>query len=224
MEAERIRLRLVRHGETLGNREHRYVGRTDEGILPEEKIRLRAMAAAAAPAILFLSPARRCRETAACLFPALREEVYAGPEIVIVPELMEMDFGAFEYMTWQEINQDPDPAHRTAYQRYIDSGGETPFPDGEAKADFTARVCRGFEEKVLPRLRTLPPCTTSDSRPPEAVLLAHGGTIMALMERYALPHRSYFDWHIAPGESLRTQVRFREKGEIELRLTDEKSE
>ena len=32
-----MRLYFIRHGQTLGNREHRYVGRTDEGILEMEK-------------------------------------------------------------------------------------------------------------------------------------------------------------------------------------------
>lgn len=212
MEKEFIRLRLIRHGQTPGNRAHRYVGRTDEGILPEERTRLRAMAADTAeqPSLLFCSPARRCRETAECLFDT------AASETVIVPEFMEMDFGAFEYMTWQEIDRDPDPAHRLAYQHYIDSGGESAFPGGEAKANFTARVCRGFEEKVLPRLRAL----QHGAPPGEVVILAHGGTLMALMEQYALPHRSYFDWHIAPGESIRTKLVFSSAGAVELRWSE----
>lgn len=181
-----MKLWLIRHGMTEGNREHRYVGTTDEGILPEEKERLQAKAAEldAHPAIVFVSPARRCRETAECLFPG------AAPELIVVPEFMEMNFGAFEYMSWQEINQDPDPAHRAAYQRYIDSGGETAFPGGESKAAFTKRVCDGFERAVLPRIQ----------EHQDIVIVAHGGTIMALMERYAEPHKPYFEWGVKPGE------------------------
>ena len=32
-----MRMYLIRHGATQGNLEHRYVGRTDEGILESEK-------------------------------------------------------------------------------------------------------------------------------------------------------------------------------------------
>ena len=219
---------------TKGNQEHRYVGATDEGLLPEEKERLRAKSADMNLhlAIVFVSPARRCRETAACLFPG------TAPELIVVPEFMEMNFGVFEYMSWQEINQDPDPAHRAAYQRYIDSGGETAFPGGESKAEFTRRVCDGFERAVLPRIQTL--MKTADAsvaseteagmereivfklqydgssenvkkeRPKvsgeDIAIVAHGGTIMALMERYAEPHKPYFEWSVKPGEGYRLDL------------------
>ena len=223
-----MKLWLIRHGMTKGNQEHRYVGATDEGLLPEEKERLRAKSADMNlhPAIVFVSPARRCRETAACLFPG------PAPELIVVPEFMEMNFGAFEYMSWQEINQDPDPAHRAAYQRYIDSGGETAFPGGESKAEFTRRVCDGFERAVLPRIQTLmKEADASVASETEAgmereivfklqydgssenvkkerpkvsgediAIVAHGGTIMALMERYTEPHKPYFEWSVKPGE------------------------
>ena len=226
-----MKLWLIRHGMTKGNQEHRYVGATDEGILPEEKERLQAKAADldAHPTIVFVSPARRCRETAACLFHGLQaaqlcasgegpeEETSsaamamrpsrqpesvtenaenAAPELIVVPEFMEMNFGAFEYMSWQEINQDPDPAHRAAYQRYIDSGGETAFPGGESKAEFTKRVCDGFERTVLPRIQ----------EHQDIVIVAHGGTIMALMDRYAEPHKPYFEWSVKPGEGYRLDL------------------
>ena len=188
-----MKLWLIRHGMTKGNQEHRYVGVTDEGILPEEKERLQARAAEMDlhPAIVFVSPARRCRETAECLFPG------AAPALIVVPEFMEMNFGAFEYMSWQEINQDPDPAHRAAYQRYIDSGGETAFPGGESKAEFTRRVCDGFERAVRPRMQA----------PLDIAIVAHGGTIMALMERYAEPHKPYFEWSVKPGEGFQLDLK-----------------
>lgn len=223
-----MKLWLIRHGMTKGNQEHRYVGATDEGLLPEEKKRLQARAADMNlhPSVVFVSPARRCRETAACLFPD------PAPELIVVPEFMEMNFGAFEYMSWQEINQDPDPAHRAAYQRYIDSGGETAFPGGESKAEFTKRVCDGFERAVLPRIQALmKEADASVASETEAgtereivfklqhdgstenvkkerpevsgediAIVAHGGTIMALMERYAEPHKPYFEWSVKTGE------------------------
>lgn len=265
-----MKLWLIRHGMTEGNREHRYVGTTDEGLLPEEKERLKTKAAELDlhPAIVFVSPARRCRETAACLFPGLQaaqlcasgegpeEETSsaatavrpsrqpesvtenaesAAPELIVVPEFMEMNFGAFEYMSWQEIDQDPDPAHRAAYQRYIDFGGETAFPGGESKAAFTKRVCDGFERAVLPRIqermkaanisvvgetkagteqkivfRLQDDRSAEDARPKcsceDIAIVAHGGTIMALMERYAEPHKPYFEWGVKPGEGYRLDL------------------
>lgn len=187
-----MKLWLIRHGMTKGNQEHRYVGTTDEGLLPEEKERLQARAADMDfhPSVVFVSPARRCRETAACLFPG------DTSKFIVVPEFMEMNFGAFEYMSWQEIDQDSDPAHRAAYQRYIDSGGETAFPGGESKAEFTCRVCDGFERAVRPLMQTQQ----------DIAIVAHGGTIMALLERYAEPHKPYFEWSVKPGEGYRLNV------------------
>ena len=263
---------------TKGNQEHRYVGTTDEGLLPEEKERLQARAADMDfhPSVVFVSPARRCRETAACLFPGLQaaqlwvsdenaeeetssaapatqpswppESVFesagrsavgecAAPELIVVPEFMEMNFGAFEYMSWQEIDQDSDPAHRAAYQRYIDSGGETAFPGGESKAEFTKRVCDGFERAVLPRIQALMKAADAsvvseaaagtereivfklqdhrrveDARPESScediVIVVHGGTIMALMERYTEPHKPYFEWSVKPGEGYCLDLTF----------------
>ena len=229
-----MKLWLIRHGMTKGNQEHRYVGTTDEGLLPEEKERLEAWAADMDlhPAFVFVSPARRCRETAACLFPG------DTSKFIVVPEFMEMNFGAFEYMSWQEIDQDLDPAHRAAYQSYIDSGGETAFPGGESKAAFTKRVCDGFERAVLPRIQALMKAADASvaseteagmereivfklqhdgssenvkkERPEvsgeDIAIVAHGGTIMALMERYAEPHKPYFEWSVKPGEGYRLDL------------------
>ncbi len=231
-----MRLLLIRHGRTRGNAEHRYVGCTDEGILPEERERLRKMVGTlSCPSMLFMSPMCRCRETAECLFPemfpaasdegdrrkhstfspssAAGENEAAGrgtaaSKIVLVPEFREMDFGDFEYRTWQEIDQDPDPPHRAAYQRYIDSGGETAFPNGESKAEFISRVVRGFEERVRPWLseeQERERAADASSETETAVILAHGGTIMALMERYAELRRPYFDWSLPPGGLYQTE-------------------
>ena len=219
---------LIRHGQTKGNREYRYVGVTDEGILPEEKERLcrKGQETTFQPSLVFVSPARRCLETAQCLFPYVpgtEEGMLHDPllaqdsfphasghdekraQFIVVPEFMEMNFGAFEYKTYQEINADPDPAHRAAYQRYIDTNGESAFPGGESKAEFTRRVCAGFEAKVLPVLRALESQRAEEEL--QVACIVHGGTIMALMERYAEPRKPYFEWGVKPGEGYELSMK-----------------
>ena len=93
---------------------------------------------------IYISPLLRCRETAECLFP----EMISQGRYEIIDDFREMYFGAFEYKTYQEINEDPNPEYREAYQRYIDSNGETAFPGGESKAEFTKRVVRGFDRII----------------------------------------------------------------------------
>ena len=129
-----MKILLIRHGMTKGNAEKRYVGRTDEPVLAEEKQRLQKLSSAlygkADPAFLYASPMRRCLETAGILFPDKRP--------VIIDDLRECDFGRFEYKNWQELSADPD------YQRFIDTNGEASFPGGESKPAFSARIALSF--------------------------------------------------------------------------------
>jgi len=57
-----------------------------------------------------------------------------------VPEWTEMDFGAFEGHNYQELSGDP------AYQRWIDSGGTLPFPEGESREEFIRRSVAGSKK------------------------------------------------------------------------------
>lgn len=192
---------LFRHGMTEGNKQHRYVGSTDEALLPEAMERLKTAAPAfqktylAGRRVLVLtSPLKRCRETASLLtagFPrARRKELAADAEgrsdsdllFREVADFHETDFGAFEYRNYAELNGDPD------YQRFIDSGGETAFPGGESREEAASRVTATF----LSQVRLLPAPT-----PDVLLLVVHGGTIMTLMERFAVPHRPYYDWQCA---------------------------
>lgn len=170
-----VQIHLIRHGLTAGNREHRYVGRTDEPLCAEG---VQALADVEAPEaeLLFVSPMRRSVETARILYPQL--------EAVPVPELSECDFGAFEGKNWRELSDDPD------YQRWIDSGGTLPFPGGESREAFCARCRAGFSQ-VMETIRAAG-CRA-------AAVVAHGGTIMAVMDAWSEPHRDYYDWQIENG-------------------------
>ena len=108
---------------------------------------------------------------------------------------------------YAELNGNPD------YQRYIDSGGTTAFPGGETKAEFTDRVMRGFEKVFVDvesreeqkRLRcdvSLRIETAHTSLSDTIIIVAHGGTIMALMDQLSEPHKDYFDWQVKPGEGI----------------------
>ena len=60
-----------------------------------------------------------------------------------------------------------------------------PSPDGERKTDFSDRICRTVAELIDKAL------AAGEER---LVILAHGGTQMAAMERFAVPHRDYYAW------------------------------
>lgn len=160
---------LLRHGRTADNAAGRYQGRRDTPLSPEGRAEL--IAADFAPAEVYVTPLCRTKQTAAVLFPAAR--------LVEVPGLREMDFGSFEGRSAREMEQDAD------YRAWVDSGCESRCPGGEDKAAFTARTCAAFAALLD---------AAQEAAARELVIVAHGGTQMAVMERFALPRRPYYAW------------------------------
>ena len=66
---------LIRHGQTQGNREHRYIGcRTDEPLCPEGIAQLQNRHYPPVSRV-FVSPMRRCVETADLLYPGVPQTI-----------------------------------------------------------------------------------------------------------------------------------------------------
>ncbi|MBS6161729.1 MAG: histidine phosphatase family protein [Firmicutes bacterium] len=168
---------LIRHGKTYGNTLKRYIGgRTDEPLC-QEGIRLLQEKSYPQASFVYVSPMKRCHETAACLYPGIETEV--------CEKLRECDFGIFENKNYQELNGNQ------AYQAWIDSNGTLPFPGGESQESFQKRCGEGFAacvEEALQHHRT------------QVAMVVHGGTIMSILSRYALPRGRYFQWQIDNGE------------------------
>ena len=162
---------LIRHGQTQGNLEHRYIGcRTDESLCGQGA---EALQAREYPSVgkVYASPMKRCLETSTLLYP--------GVPVEIIGDFRECDFGDWENRNHAELNG------RADYQAWIDSGGELPFPNGESRAQFAARCAAAFESI---RRQT-----------EDCAVIAHGGTLMAIMERYARPRGTYFDFQVRNG-------------------------
>ncbi|EOS23085.1 hypothetical protein C806_03188 [Lachnospiraceae bacterium 3-1] len=194
-----MRLYVIRHGATQGNRERRYVGRTDEEILESEKERLRQKIPYFPQMdMVFVSPYLRCRQTAEILFFHRLEEGFfdsqrgklpelemvSNPNVEIVEDLREMDFGAFEYRNYQEL------AGNSDYQAFIDNGGTTGFPGGEDLGVFKERCCQAF----LACIRK-----ASENRWQQIGFVVHGGTIMAVLEAFSDPPKDYYDCQVGNG-------------------------
>lgn len=170
---------LIRHGMTEGNRHGRYIGVTDEALCTEGKAFLQTISYPQ-PKIVYVSPLKRCRETAQILFPER--------SLHIIKELAECDFGDFENKNYQELAGNPD------YQAWIDSNGMLPFPNGESREAFRTRNLEGFERAVRECIHR---AYTS------AAFVVHGGTIMNLMEVYAEEERPFYQWHVKNGGGFR---------------------
>lgn len=177
-----LKLWLVRHGMTEGNRLGRYIGVTDDPLCPEGREFLRKLDYPK-PEELFVSPLSRCRETAQILFP--------NKKMHIIEELSECNFGIFENKNYKEL------AGCKEYQEWVDSNGMLPFPEGESREEFCRRTMIGFNKVVTSCIR---------NHISYAAVVVHGGTIMNIMDAYAGMSRTYYQWHVKNGGGYFVEV------------------
>lgn len=164
---------LIRHGKTRANEAHLYCGSTDLPLSEAGKAELVKLHYGVTPERFLTSGMRRTNETLRILFG----DVPFTP----VPEFREVDFGAFEMHSYEELRENAD------YQRWITGDNEKNVPPGgESGAGMTARVTAAFSA-----LRQLPGDT---------VLVTHGGVIAAIMA-FCFPeeNKTRYQWQPAPG-------------------------
>ena len=178
---------LIRHGLTTPGEEGRYQGFLDESL--SDKGRAQLAEAPQKPSHVYVSPAKRARETASILFP--------GAEQICVPGLWEMNFGIFEGRTWKEMEND------ARYREWVDGMCLGTCPGGESRASFSERVCRAFQlvldmEKARQKNAAAHgPSVSSageDRLEEDLFIVSHGGTQMAILERWGRPARDYYSW------------------------------
>ena len=162
-----MHIRLIRHGLTAGNAAHRYVGSSDEPLCPEGIEAAERQEKDRSLPRVFVSPMLRARQTAAILFPNAEQTVVDG--------FREMDFGAFEGRTADEMEHDP------AYRAWVDDLCRGECPGGESQTEFHARVKTAFLETVQK--------TRAD-----ATVVAHGGVIMSILYQFARPEKAFYEW------------------------------
>lgn len=192
-----ITLVLIRHGVTASNKEHRYLGQTEESLSPEGTELLKKKKETGRypePDILFSSPMWRCLETAEILYP--------NKEAIVIPEWREMDFGEFEGKNYMDLADD------SRYQAWIDSNGTLPFPGGESREQFVQRVFAGLEKmlSLIPEgiLFREPKSGLPRNHPLTVATIVHGGTIMALLSRLA--GGEYFDYQVPNGSGYKCRL------------------
>lgn len=180
---------LIRHGKTAGNLLGRYIGsRTDEPLCDEGR---EGLAGKKLPEVerLYVSPMKRCVETAEILWPGFDQK-----KMQKVTDLRECDFGDFENKNYKELSGNGD------YQAWIDSNGTLPFPNGESMDAFKSRCLEAFarivEEVSGAEQEWIASGKTGIFR---AGIVVHGGTIMAILEQYGYPKAAYFDYQVKNG-------------------------
>lgn len=218
----KINLLLIRHGKTPSNKEHRYLGVTEEALSEDGRKQLEILAEKdilRKPWLLFISPMLRCQESAGILFP--------GKKAYPIEEWREMNFGAYEGKNYEDLK------NNAYYQKWIDSNGTLPFPEGESQQEYIKRCHRGLhaatkiiEEKIVREVADTAKTSSAneitelrkpekqiaegqmienqiaenqitESQPRNVTAVVHGGTIMALL--HILAGGNYFDYQVKNG-------------------------
>ena len=126
---------LLRHGETAGQSSIRLYGSTDVALSElgrKQMCRAGEVLRKKSFKTVITSPLRRSLESAFIVLDGLK------PEPVVIRDFREIDFGAWEGLTAEEIaERDPD-----CYRDWKESGSLLQFPGGESKEEFFRRVAR----------------------------------------------------------------------------------
>ncbi len=153
---------LVRHGQTLWNFNARYQGHTDVELseIGRDQARLLAGRLSAQPIkAVYSSDLRRALDTAS---------IIAEPhqlQVEMLPALREINFGAWEGLTYQEIKE----RFGDLIERWHAAPLEVPIPKGENCQDLQGRAYGA----ILNLVKKHPEGTIA--------VVTHGGTIRAIV-------------------------------------------
>lgn len=169
----KMRIDIIRHGKTKGNLDGRYIGgRTDEPLCEVGKKEL--VKRTEEGSMFYVSPMIRCKQTLELLF--------SPSEYKVVEELREIDFGEFENQNYEELKE------REDYQAWVDGAGKLDFPGGEPLGVFQNRNREAMEKIIKDLVK---------QKKDKAVVVCHGGSIMAIMNW--LTNEDYYSFQVKNG-------------------------
>lgn len=160
------RIYLIRHGETEGTAEGRMLGSTDQPLSDRGSRQIGRLAELLGPSLRGSDAAAWCVAS-----PLLRAQQtaqgVAGPSGLTIrtdPDLREMDFGAWEGLTSDEV----EALFPGEQAQWLFPTGDTAFPEGESLGEFEERVARA-QKRILERPEDL------------VVVFTHGGVVRQLV-------------------------------------------
>lgn len=177
-----MKIYMIRHSITPGNKRRAYIGATNEPLC-EEGIELLKNRTYPEVEMVITSPMKRCMQTAMCIYPSKSPYV--------IDQLRECDFGAFEGMSYDELKEN------VVYQEWLSKEGKIPFPQGEDQMEFRKRCVQGFDVAVD---------YLHNTNIRSAAMVVHGGTIMAILETYARPQEDFYHWKAQNGEGYLVEI------------------
>lgn len=177
------RILLIRHGRTAANDRRLYCGSTDLPLSPEGRAALEELCRRGgypAPTGFHVvtSGMRRAEETLSILYGEIEHRR--------IPDLREVDFGAFEMRGYEELRQD------SAYTAWCEGENWRNVPPGGESGE-------SMKNRVLSAFRTL---AEEDG---DLLIVSHGGPIAAIMEElFPDEGKNLYEWQ--PGHGRGYQI------------------
>jgi alpha-ribazole phosphatase len=186
-----LELILIRHGTTQWNREKRYLGHTDMGILQSSRndlLPLKKELEGRSFSKVFCSDLKRCRETLDIVYPN-------SPDKVIFDDrLREMDFGDWEGQTYEQLR------HSSTYRGWLDDPHSITPPRGESWAHFNARL-----EEFMEILTCFKKEENNGHSVSSVLIITHGGVIRQLSSM-TIPGSTFWDFSADTGSLLTLKI------------------
>ena len=169
-----LRLVLMRHGKPADEAEGICHGRLDVRLSDEGRAQIRNrlnLLRSLAPDAIYTSTSRRAIESATEIEAPLNLQAQA------VPELCEIDFGAFEGLTYTELEKQ----FPQEFKHWMECPTDTRFPGGEGFIDLKRRVI-SFQQSLLPKHENQ-----------TILIISHAGVNRALLaDALGLPGKQIF--------------------------------
>jgi broad specificity phosphatase PhoE len=195
-----VELILVRHGETIWNREGRVQGFSDIDLsdVGVQQARQLALSLKDAPILsIYSSPLIRAQSTARII-----NEYHHAP-LYSEPGLMEMDQGDFEGLTFQELMA----CEKGFLQKWMSDPASVQMPNGESFIELQGRAWKVIEGIV--------------AKSGSALVVSHNFTIAAILCKIKNVSLSQFR-KVCVDTASRTIIRF-ENGEASIELFNDSS-
>lgn len=184
-----MKVYLIRHGETISNKEKRYMGVTDVPLSDEgiEKIRTKVNANYYPDydgQIIYTSTLSRTKQTLKLIYGEIDYIEEAG--------FNESNFGDFENKTYEELKDNPD------YIKWISGDNfSNQCPNGESYVQMKKRVADTFTKMV----------NRHKNEGRDIIIVLHSGPIVALMETlHPEASKNYYEWRLDNGEFYQLEV------------------
>jgi len=194
-----MQVTLIRHGQTNGNLENRYIGTTDEHLCTMGITNLKTLLKRnlyPTCDYVYTSPQNRCRETARLLFEEAEQH--------IVNDLKEKDFGEFENKNYNDLKGNK------LYVNWCKSVIPTDFPTGENMEHFKSRCFNAFLHIINNEI---------DKNKNSVVIVCHGGTIMSIMYNIKNTSNNFYKFKINNGNGFSFNYDIRENEATNIKRT-----